>query len=146
MFHNEIGIEGAVPLLRVWDVPRALGFYRDALGFEVVSHSPPFSEAKDDFGWALLRLDGVELMLNNAYEDNARPAAEDPARVRAHGDTCLYLACRDVDAAYRALCEKGVAAGEPKVAYYGMRQVYLKDPDGYGICLQWPAGADGAGA
>ena len=28
---------------------------------------------------------------------------------------------------------------EPKVAPYGMRQLYLTDPDGYGLCFQWPA-------
>jgi len=135
-----IAIEGVTALLAVWDVPTSLQFYRDVLGFEVVSHSPPFTEAKDDFGWALLRLNGVELMLNNAYDDNVRPAqGEDPARVKAHGDTTLYFGCRDVDGAYAALRERGVAVEAPKVAYYGMKQLYLKDPDGYGVCFQWSA-------
>lgn len=31
----------------------------------------------------------------------------------------------------------------PKVAPYGMRQLCAIDPDGYGICLQWPTEADG---
>jgi hypothetical protein len=26
----------------------------------------------------------------------------------------------------------------PKVAWYGMKQLYLRDPDGYLICFQWP--------
>jgi glyoxylase I family protein len=141
-----IAIEGAAPLLAVWDVPTSLKFWRDALGFDVVSHSPPFTEAKDDFGWCLLRLNAVEVMLNNAYENNVRPAAaEDAARVKVHGDTCLYFACRDVDAAYRALRAAGVAVSEPKVAYYGMKQIYMKDPDGYGVCFQWPAEKAGSG-
>jgi glyoxylase I family protein len=28
---------------------------------------------------------------------------------------------------------------EPKVAPYGMKQLYVRDPDGYGLCFQWPA-------
>jgi hypothetical protein len=33
----------------------------------------------------------------------------------------------------------GVDAKFPTVAPYGMKQLYLKDPDGYVICFQWPA-------
>src|ERR1700691_6634869 len=72
-----IPIESAVPLLAVFDVPRSIAFYRDALGFEVVNTSKPFTHAKDDYGWAMLPLNGVELMLNNMYENNIRPSAPD---------------------------------------------------------------------
>jgi glyoxylase I family protein len=88
-----IVVQGAVPLFQVYDVPTAVAFYRDGLGFEVVTHSPPFTSAKDDFGWALLRLQGVELMLNNMYENNVRPAERDAARTASHGDPTLYVAC-----------------------------------------------------
>jgi uncharacterized glyoxalase superfamily protein PhnB len=134
-----IEIEGAVPLLCVYDVPTSIAFYRDVLGFEVVQASKPFTDAKDDSGWAMLRLNGVELMLNNAYENNVRPPQPDAARVLGHRDTILYFACRDVDGTYTHLRERGVAAEPPKVAYYGMKQVYVKDPDGYGLVFQWPA-------
>jgi glyoxylase I family protein len=134
-----IEIEGAVPLLCVYDVPTSIAFYRDVLGFEVIQTSNPFTSAKDDYGWAMLRLNGVELMLNNAYENNIRPPRPDTARAHSHRDTILYFACRDVDGTYAYLRERGVAAEPPKVAYYGMRQVYVKDPDGYGLVFQWPA-------
>ena len=29
---------------------------------------------------------------------------------------------------------------EPKVAPYGMKQLYLTDPDGYLLCFQWLVG------
>jgi uncharacterized glyoxalase superfamily protein PhnB len=87
----------------------------------------------------MLRLNGVELMLNNAYENNVRPAQPDAARAAAHRDTTLYFACGDVDAAYAYLCERGIAAKPPKVAYYAMKQVYANDPNGFGLCFQWPA-------
>jgi hypothetical protein len=34
---------------------------------------------------------------------------------------------------------KGLDMKEPKVAPYGMKQLYVRDPDGYGICFQWKA-------
>jgi glyoxylase I family protein len=134
-----IAIEGAVPLFHVFDVPTSIAFYRDVLGFEVVQTSQPFTDAKDDFGWAMLRLNGVELMLNNAYENNVRPSGPDLSRVTAHRDTTLYFGCRDVDAAYAYLLARGIDATQPKVAYYGMKQMYVNDPDGYCLCFQWPA-------
>jgi len=131
-----IGIQGTAPLLQVFDMPTSIKFYRDVLGFEVVTTSTPRSE---HFDWALLRLNGVELMLNTAYEEDARPPAPDPARLAVHEDTCLYFGCPDVDAAYAYLRTRGVAAKEPKIAPYGMKQLYVSDPDGYNLCFQWPA-------
>jgi glyoxylase I family protein len=130
-----VDIRGMAPLLQVFDMPTAVHFYRDVLGFELVSTSQP----GDDFGWCLLRFRGVELMLNTAYDSGQRPPAPDPARVAAHDDTCLYFGCEDLDSTYLYLRSQGVSAREPKVAPYGMKQMYLKDPDGYGVCFQWPA-------
>jgi len=130
-----VDIRGLCPLLQVFDMPTAVHFYRDVLGFEVGSTSGP----GDNFGWGLLKFGGTELMLNTAYDDDARPPAPDPARVAAHGDTILYFGCEDLDGAYQHLRAHGLDVNEPKVAWYGMKQLYLKDPDGYAICLQWPA-------
>lgn len=105
------------------------------LGFTVWSSSEP----GDDCNWAGLRLNGAEVMLNTAYEAHARPASADPERVAAHGDICLFFGCRDLDAAYHQLRAQGLNVKEPKVAPYGMKQLWFKDPDGYGVCFQWPA-------
>ena len=88
---------------------------------------------------ALLKLNGVELMLNTAYEDHPRPSVPDPARIAAHDDTAIYFGCPDVDAAYAHLRARGVAVKEPEGAHYGMKQLHVSDPDGYNLCFQWPA-------
>jgi catechol 2,3-dioxygenase-like lactoylglutathione lyase family enzyme len=119
-------------------MPTSVKFYRDLLGFEVVSTSPEMGP--DKYHWVWLRLGGAEIMLNTAYEfDSERPVPADRTRVAAHLDTGLFFGCPDVDGAYEALREKGVAAKPPKVARYGMKQVYLKDPDSYELCFQWKA-------
>jgi len=65
-----VDIRGMAPLLQVFDMPTSIKFYRDALGFEVVTTSTPRGE---HFDWALPQVNGVELMLNTAYEEDARP-------------------------------------------------------------------------
>jgi catechol 2,3-dioxygenase-like lactoylglutathione lyase family enzyme len=129
-----ISFGGPCTLLQVFDMPTALRFYRDVLGLAVTSQSQP----GDNFGWGLLRGKGVELMLNTAYDEGQRPPVPDPARVAAHGDTCLYFGCEDLDSAYQHLCAHGLKVDPPKVAPYGMKQLYVTDPDGYGLCFQWP--------
>ena len=109
---------------------------------ELTISSLAFSET----AWRIFRfpsqgrgINGVELMLNTAYEDEARPPAPDSARTAAHDDTAIYLGCPDLDAAYAHLRSRGMNVNEPKVAPYGMKQVYVHDPDGYNLCFQWPA-------
>ena len=127
-------------LLSVYDMPTSVRFYRDLLGFEMVSHSPHRGGDADRFHWCWLRLGGAEVMLNTAYEfDEERPLPPDAARTAAHQDTTLYFGCPDVDAAYEELRAKGLEVQKPTVAPYGMKQMYLLDPDGYGICFQWEA-------
>ena len=55
-----------------------------------------------------------------------------------HRDTGLYFSCPDVDAAYEAFRARGVDVEQPAPGY-GMKQMYLVDPDGYQLCFQWKA-------
>jgi catechol 2,3-dioxygenase-like lactoylglutathione lyase family enzyme len=131
-----IDVRGVCVLLQVFDMPASVRFYRDVLGFELVQTS---QREGDQFDWGWLRLGDTQLMLNTAYEQEYRPAQPQPTHLAAHGDTCLYFSCPDVDAAYRHLRAHGIDVEEPKVAPYGMKQLYLHDPDGYSLCFQWPA-------
>lgn len=130
-----VKLEDFTPLISVFDMPRSVAFYQNALGFEVVNQSEP----GNDFDWCMLRRDDIVLMLNTTYERHERPENPDPARVIAHDDTMLFFGCRDLDAACTHLRSQGIEVKGPKIASYGMRQLWLKDPDAYVICLQWPA-------
>lgn len=132
-------IQGVAPLLQVFDMPTSLQFYRDRLGFTVTQTSPRLSENTDDVTWAMLQLADVTVMLNTANEPEHRPEKPESQRFSGHDDTCLYFGCPDVDAAYKFLREQGLAVEPPKVAPYGMKQLYLKDPDGFMLCFQWTA-------
>lgn len=128
---------GMAPLLQVYDMNEALGFYRDALGFETVADSGEVDAPEGRYvHWCWLRLGDADLMLNTAFDAGERPPARDPARQQAHGDTCLYFACPDPDAAAAELSARGIAFEGPKTAPYGMRQLWFSDPDGYQLCFQ----------
>jgi len=131
-----IPVRHMAPLLQVFDMPTSIDFYCKVLGFEVVmSDDKPLPNVD----WVLLELNGIQLMLNTAYEAPQRPEKPNAARTAAHRDTGLFFACPDVDAAYRYLVDQGVKLKEPKVAPYGMKQLYVDDPDGYALCFQWKA-------
>lgn len=130
-----IEVTGAAPLLSVFDMPASMKFYCEGLGFEIVSTDGKPAPLLD---WVLLRLNGSELMLNTAYDHAQRPPTPDPARIAAHRDVGIYFACPDVDAAYAHLRAIGIHVNQPKIAPYGMKQLYLTDPDGYVLCFQWP--------
>lgn len=132
-------ILGVTPLLSVFDMPAALRFYCEALGFTVISSSPEIEAPEGRyFHWAWLKLGEAELMLNTAYDAGERPDRRDVPRWNGHGDTCLYFGCSDVDELYAELKSKGVQTPDPQNAPYGMRQLYIKDVDGYQLCFQHP--------
>ena len=134
-----IEVRGLAPLLQVFDMPTSITFYCDVLGFRIVGTD---GKAVPNNDWVLLELGGFQVMLNTAYETDARPPAPDAVRIGAHEDTCIYFGCPDVDAAYTYLHEKRVKLDPPKVAPYGMKQLYLRDPDGFALCFQWRAKKD----
>ena len=125
---------GCVTLLQVFDMHTAVAFYRDILGFEIVHQSRP----GDVFDWALLKLGDAEVMLNTMYESEARPPASwtlpafVPMTIPA-SSLAVRMSTRPTNTS-----AKGVEVEPPKVAPYGMKQLWLHDPDGYGLCLQWP--------
>ena len=130
-------LNGLTPLLQVYDMPASIGFYRDLLGFSVHSHSPHRGgDDSDRYHWVWLKRGTLDLMLNTAYEsDEERPVPPDPARTVAHGDTVLYLDCSDLDTAFDELRTTLPDLAPPHLTSYGMRELGLKDPDGYLISL-----------
>ncbi len=73
-----IEINGMTPLIQVFDMPAALKFYRDVLGFEVVTDSGN----GDDSSWIWMRLNGADLMLNDQYEPGHVPPAPPSERTQ----------------------------------------------------------------
>jgi len=120
-------IKEFVPLLTVEDISKSARFYQDVLGFEMSQKWEPDGK----LAWCRIQLDGTALMLQQA------DAEDGPAKDRGRGVT-LYFICDDADAMYERLRSKNWRASKPRDAFYGMRQVYFRDPDGYELCFECP--------
>src|SRR4029453_14552822 len=89
------------PMLHVADVERSLAFYRDHLGFMLVSPEAALRE----YGWAHIRRDGVDLMLGGGVRGGALPPARRHRRGLARD--VLLLSRRRRVAAPRARLARG---------------------------------------
>ncbi|UKJ06549.1 VOC family protein [Solitalea lacus] len=127
-------IVGMTPLLMVYDMQASLSFYCGVLGFNLIESTGP----KEYIGWAFLRLNDIELMLNTQYEMSDRPSEKELLRNGHHADTCLYFGCNDIDALYQSLKSKKLELNEPYITGYGWQALDLADPDGYKLCFQRP--------
>nr|MBA3272860.1 VOC family protein [Chthoniobacterales bacterium] len=70
------------------------------------------------------------------HEDYRRPPT--PDETPGHDDVTLYFNCPDVDAAYEHVIANGVKIRAPEVMHYGMKQMTIRDPDGFDLCFQQP--------
>lgn len=109
------------------DVDRALGFYRDLLGFQVIETYPKvYARLRSPKGSTSIALHLLE-----------QGQTLDPKREGLR----LYFEIKALDAFCRTLEEKGVKFKQPpKDMPWGWRHAYLDDPDGHEISLYW-AGA-----
>ena len=113
------------PVLRVRDLERAVGFYRDRLEFEVVFVYENF--------YAEVARDGCRIHLNCAP-----PAARDQAAFERdeHIDICIVVA--DAEVLWTGFASKGVPFSvRLRDMPYGS-EFYVRDPDGYVIGFVQP--------
>ena len=69
--------------IEVFDMPSSVAFYCDILGFRSLFASPEVETREGRFShFVLLGRDGVQLMLNTAYDANERPPDRSEARWR----------------------------------------------------------------
>ena len=119
-------IRELVPLLFVQDLTRSLAFYQQ-LGFNLSGTWEPDGK----LSWCRLGRAESALMLQQAEEEDG------PAEGRGRG-VRLFFICDDVDALHAEFIGAGVTIESPQLAFYGMKQIFLKDPDGYELCFESP--------
>jgi uncharacterized glyoxalase superfamily protein PhnB len=118
-------IHGLAPLLYVDEMDRSAAFYGNKLGFEMTHQWAPEGKLL----WCLLKRGDAEIMLQQATTE------DDPAEGRGRG-IIFYFECASADGVHAELLANGLKLNPPQVAFYGMKQLYLKDPDGYELCFQ----------
>ena len=114
-----------VPLLFVDDITACVSFYVDILGFAIQRKWEPDGK----LAWCRLGRDSASLMLQKACDEDG------PADTRGRG-IGFYFNCDNIDALYAEFTSRGLQAAPPKAAYYGEKQLTLRDPAGYNITFQ----------
>lgn len=113
------------PQFLVQDVVHAAEFYRDALGF----HITPFFGDPPSF--AIVRRDGVVIQLQ--HTEKGRGGSN---RTWQPESIDAYFWVQEVDGLYKDLVAKGVhTTGDPQVKPWGMKELYVRDPEGYWLCF-----------
>ena len=115
-------ISGISPFFIVSDVPSALSFYRDRLGFEIT-----FQEPTEEPFFAIVRRGSAMIMLKDVGVDPLPNYKREPA---ARWDAYLYVP--DPDALAAEFAARKVEFSAPlKDTHDGLRGFELKDTDGY---------------
>ncbi len=126
--------------LKVADLPRALGFWRDVLGFEVMLERP---------GAAFLSAGGYHHHIALNTWESAGGTPPPAGHTGLYHVALLYPDRASLAAALRRVLEAGVRL--EGASDHGVSEaLYLRDPDGNGVELyrdrpreEWPRDADG---
>lgn len=121
--------------ITVEDLDRAVEFYRETFGFEVLSR---FSVGGEAFAtgvgvpgaraqFAHLDADGIRLELVS-YEPDGEDAAADG--INDTGAKHLGFEAEDLDAFYEGLAPDVTTLSEPQTTESGTRICFLRDPEG----------------
>lgn len=115
------------PNLIVSNVEQSMAFYRDVLGFTIVTTVPD----APPYVFAIATSGPIEVFFNApeaAYEEY--PAFK---QMPIGGTLTLFFEVTDIEAAYAALAPKVRIAMPLEKKWYGMTEFAFLDPDGYMI-------------
>ena len=101
-----------VPMLPVASMPASVEFYQK-LGFSV-------EQRNDGWGWAMLRLDQCQLMVDQSI--NTQP--------RAPRQSVVYLYSENIVEYHREVRANGLSIPDLDVTFYGLTEFRLDDLDG----------------
>ena len=127
-----MNLTDVTPNLIVSDIDRSAAFYRDLLGFSVVTTVPE----QGPFVFVWLQRGAVSVFLN------ARAAAEADLALwagRSAGALSMFMTveadsiAEGIDALFGAIESKVTVIMPLKDQFYGMREFGILDPDGYVI-------------
>lgn len=122
---NKRDITGIAPFFIVKDVPTALAFYRDRLGFEVTFEGPP-----GDIFFGIVERGAAMIMLKAVGVDPVPNYTRDVSKGTARWDA--YLHVPDPDALAAEFSSRQVEFYRPlRNDGDGLRGFEVKDADGY---------------
>lgn len=125
------------PNLVVSDLDRSLAFYRDVLGFTVVTTvpEPASAPAGEPVAFAWMQRDTVNVFLNSETSAKMKTSA---------GTSMLFITlgagdiASGIDALFAAVKDRAPVEMPLTDQFYGMREFTITDPDGYVVIFAQP--------
>lgn len=120
------------PNLMVEDVNRTIEYYKNVLGFEVLTTVPE----EGQFDWAMMKRDEVVLM----FQARASLESEIPALVNAPvgGSLTFYTDVTGLKELYEQLKGRVEIVQDWHTTFYGTQEFTFKDCNGYFLALSEP--------
>ena len=113
------------PNLMVEDVEQTLSFYRDVLGFQVLTTLPESAP----FDFAIAQRDGVELMFQSRTSLSENVPALTGTRIGA--SQTFYIEVTGIRDLYQQLRDKVEIVVDFHTTFYGTQEFYFRDINGY---------------
>lgn len=124
------------PNFEVSDIKKTVAFYSDNLGFKLIMAVPETQDGivqslADDktYVYAMMQLDNVELMFQRS--DTFKHDVAFLIDVSIGASVSFYIEIDGINEFYEQIKRKNLQATELRTAWYGMREFYLKDINGY---------------
>ena len=124
------------PNLEVKDVRQTVNFYQSVLGFRLVMAVPESQNgieqtlAEDkEYVYALVTKDNIELMFQRS--DSFKEDVVLAKGCSLGASVSFYMEIEGIDDLYKTMNDINAEPTELRTAWYGMREFYLKDNNGY---------------
>jgi len=124
------------PNFEVKDIKETVAFYQSALGFSLIMAVPKTQDGIEqsladgkEYVYALVHKDQVEMMFQrtDSFKEDISLAKD----LSMGASVSFYMEIDGIDSFYEQIKSKGLNPTELKTAWYGMREFYLTDNNGY---------------
>lgn len=124
------------PNFEVKDIRETIEFYQSALSFSLVMAVPETQNGIEqsltdgkEYVYALVSKDDVEMMFQrtDSFKEDVSLAKD----LSMGASVSFYMEIDGIDGFYQQIKDKGLNPTELKTAWYGMREFYIKDNNGY---------------
>ena len=124
------------PNFEVKSIRETIEFYQNALGFSLVMAVPETQDGIEqslmdgkEYVYALVSKDSVEMMFQrtDSFKEDVSLAKD----LSMGASVSFYIEIDGIDGFYKQLKDKSLNPTELKTAWYGMREFYIKDNNGY---------------
>jgi len=124
------------PNFEVKDIRKTVNFYQSVLGFSLVMAVPETQDGIEqsfvsdkEYVYALVSKDTVEMMFqrSDSFKRDVKMAKD----IAFGASVSFYMEIDGLDNFYDEIKDKVAEITEPKLAWYGMKEFYIKDPNGY---------------